>query len=151
MFIDVIIIICHHKFNNDLLKRCVYVNNLIRARNLICLFMNSFKLYINHYIKENLLIKKILINRRIYDFIVLRRIVTDNVHDLYKFSSISGLPFSIRVQVCRGRDNIVLQIGSNALNRSDRTCEEIDSVVYSRGRSTKLQHCSRSKKCMIEV
>jgi len=72
---------------------------------------------------------------------VLSRIITDNVYDLYKFSDISGLPFSIRVQVCRGRDNIVLQIGSNALNRSDRTCEEIDSVVYPLGRSTKLQHC----------
>lgn len=83
--------------------------------------------------------------------IALSRIVTDNVHDLYKFSGISGLPFSIRVQVCRGRDNIVLQIGSNALNRSDRTCEEIDSVVYSRGRSTKLQYCARSETRMIEV
>jgi len=108
-------------------------------------------LHINHSIKENLLIKKTLMNRCICDFIVLSRIVTDNIHDLYKYSSISGLPFSIRVQVCRGRDNIVLQIGSNALNRSDRTCEKIDSVIYPRERSTKLQHCSRSKKCMIEV
>lgn len=59
--------------------------------------------------------------------------------DLYKFSDVSGLLFSIRVQVCRGRDNIVLQIGSNALNGSDRTCEEIDSATYSRERSTKLR------------
>lgn len=77
--------------------------------------------------------------------------LTDNVHDLYVFSGISGLPFLIRVQVCRGRDNIVLQIGSNALNRSDRTCEKIDSAVYPRGQSTKLQHCARSEKSMIEV
>jgi len=93
------------------------------------------------------LIKKTLINCY---FTWFHR-VQSRYNDLFKFLGISGLPFSIRVQVCRGRDNIVLQIGSNALNRSDRTCEEIDSVIYPCGRSTKLQYCTRSKKCMIEI
>lgn len=58
-------------------------------------------------------------------FVPSGRVIAGNVRDLCKSSGVSGLLFSIRVQVCRGRDNIVLQIGSNALNGSDRTCEEI--------------------------